>query len=460
MPGDLPTTYPDPLGPVPRSGVGSEHQEVRPGSSTRVQFCSLPVRPTDRSSPTNPRTLESIAEKTSFYQGQRNVHSRTVHVPDRSTDSYGKTGVVGSPSYEAHSVASEATLACSGDPREGHSGTQIPSSSSGLVVKRRQCPSGSATTSSRPCSAIVYRRLKRRLGHSFKRRYCQRCVVRPRKLPPHKCPRTEGSLSGPQELQASLQGSDCVSGYRQHNYDVLYQQGGRYEVRLSLCPPVEDSVLVPSQQNCLKGQTHSGSLECNSRQVIQASSGDSNRVVPFPGVQSLMLQVGQATRFNKKLPKYVSPVPYQAAWAVDALNLQWETLEVYAFPPVSLLGKVLSKVIDQGCHRMILIAPGWPNMAWFWDLVTLSSQIPLTLPLQKDLVTQPFNGVCHRNLHNPNLHVWLLEPPRFKNKVSQMKWQQELKRLKDLQPEPSINQSGPFLSNGVSHIRWTSGRPL
>ena len=44
-----------------------------------------------------------------------------------------------------------------------------------------------------------------------------------------------------------------------------------------------------------------------------------------------------ATRFNHKLPKFVSPVPDATAWAVDALSLPWESLDAYAFPPVSLL---------------------------------------------------------------------------------------------------------------------------
>ena len=38
-----------------------------------------------------------------------------------------------------------------------------------------------------------------------------------------------------------------------------------------------------------------------------------------------------ATRFNHKLPRFVSPVPDQQAWAVDALSLSWESLAVYAF---------------------------------------------------------------------------------------------------------------------------------
>ena len=167
-----------------------------------------------------------------------------------------------------------------------------------------------------------------------------------------------------------------------------------------------------------------------------------------------------ATRFNHKLPRFVSPVPDSTAWAVDALSLQWDQLEAYPFPPLSLLPQVISKFRDQGCRKMILIAPGWPNMPWFWDLVDLSVQIPFRLPLVRDLVTQPFNGMVHRNLTNLNLHAWLLEALPSRNAGSLMKWQQELRLLREAQPEPYISQSGPFFLNGASHTRWTSGRPL
>ena len=109
---------------------------------------------------------------------------------------------------------------------------------------------------------------------------------------------------------------------------------------------------------------------------------------------------------------------------------------------------------------MILIAPGWPNMPWFCDLVILSVQIPLSLPLVENLVTQSFNGLVHRNLSNLNLHAWLLESRPFRNEASLRKWQEELRLLKESQPEPCTSQSGPFLLNGVRHIRSTSGRPL
>ena len=69
-----------------------------------------------------------------------------------------------------------------------------------------------------------------------------------------------------------------------------------------------------------------------------------------------------ATKYNHKLPQYVSPVPDPNAWTVDALTVSWENMDMYAFPPVSLLGKVVSKLADHLYKRVIIIAPGWPNM--------------------------------------------------------------------------------------------------
>ena len=44
-----------------------------------------------------------------------------------------------------------------------------------------------------------------------------------------------------------------------------------------------------------------------------------------------------ATSLNAKLPTYVSPVPDDKAWQIDALNISWEALDDYAFCPVAIL---------------------------------------------------------------------------------------------------------------------------
>ena len=68
-------------------------------------------------------------------------------------------------------------------------------------------------------------------------------------------------------------------------------------------------------------------------------------------------------------------------------------------------------------QRIVVIAPGWPNMPWFWDLVTMSSQIPLSLPFLPNWLTQSFNQIPHRNLTNLNLHAWLLEPHQSRSRL-------------------------------------------
>ena len=152
---------------------------------------------------------------------------------------------------------------------------------------------------------------------------------------------------------------------------------------------------------------HSGLAEHGSRQAIPIRPDHSNRVVPpSRGFPSYMQQVAPASdrpvcHEVQQQVVFVSPVPDPLATAVDALSLPWEDLDTYAFPPAAILGKVVEKLQDSPCKRIILIAPGWPNMPWFWDLVTMSSQTPLRLPPLPNLLTQPFNQIPHRNLTNP-----------------------------------------------------------
>ena len=184
LPGNLPTSYPDPIGPLPRVGLGSKHEEVGIDPSAGFQFRRLPVRPVDRSGFAHSGPVVYSETKVKVHPGPEQLHSQTVHVTDRSAHGNGETGLVGSPSYEAHPVALEATLARSGGSRKGHSIAPVSSSSPRLVVGREQCTAGSASASSAARSAVVYRCLKRRLGCSLRGLHCQRHLVRTRKLPP------------------------------------------------------------------------------------------------------------------------------------------------------------------------------------------------------------------------------------------------------------------------------------
>ena len=230
---------------------------------------------------------------------------------------------------------------------------------------------------------------------------------------------------------------------------------------------MENLDLVYQTASNSQSPTHPRPAECGSRQAIQTRPDHPNRMVsPSRGLPSDMQQEEKASNRPicyevQQQVASVSPVPDPLATAVDALSLPWEDLDAYAFPPAAILGKVVEKLQDSPCKRIILIAPGWPNMPWFWDLVTMSSQIPLSLPFLPNLLTQPFNQIPHRlNLTNLNLHAWLLEPQQSKNRASLRQWQQELRLFRGDQPDQSIRQSGPYLQSCVSLIRWTSGHPL
>ena len=60
-----------------------------------------------------------------------------------------------------------------------------------------------------------------------------------------------------------------------------------------------------------------------------------------------------ATRFNNKLPLFVSAVPDPLATAVDVLSRPWLDLKAYTFPPSAILGKVVEKLQDSPCKRII-----------------------------------------------------------------------------------------------------------
>ena len=377
---------------------------------------------------------------------QRALFGPRVHVSHRFVDSHRETGGFGSPSHETDSVALEESLARARGPREGDSSSQISISSSAVVAGRKQCAQRPTSSSSTACSAVVYRRLKRRLGA-------------------HLGDHTAKGVWSDSESQFHI-------NFLELKAVLLALKKFEQQCWGQIILIATDNTTVVSYIN-KEGGMRSGSLcallwrllsWCHRRQIVLRARHIPGRLNVIADKLSRSTQVIQtewsllqevfdhlcarwhtprvdlfATRYNHKLPKFVSPVPDPQAWRVDALSLNWENMDAYAFPPVSLLGKVVSKILDQGVHRLVLIAPGWPNMPWFWDLVSMSVQIPLSLPNVENLLTQPFNQCPHRDLLGLNLHTWLLEPLAYRHKDSLMKWQQELRLLRDNQPEPSMN---------------------
>ena len=95
------------------------------------------------------------------------------------------------------------------------------------------------------------------------------------------------------------------------------------------------------------------------------------------------LEVGDidlfASKDNHKLSKYVSYTSDSNAVAVNAFSLTWTSFNAYIFPPLSLLGLVLQKIMqDQATET--LVAPVYHTQPWFVMLLQMTCHQPYLLP--------------------------------------------------------------------------------
>ena len=211
--------------------------------------------------------------------GTGDLLGQAIHVLNRTSKSHRKISGVGTFAHEAYPMAFKEALACQGGPGKGHSLTKVSPCSSEVVVGPKQSSERPTFTALTSCRTAVYKHLKQRLGRTLGRLHCKRSLVQTRRRFAHKFAGTQGGLVSPKTVPAFVLEPDHLSLHRQHNSGVLHQQGGRYEIRLSLCPPLETPVMVQPETNCVTSQAHSGSPEYHCRQTVQTQTGDSDRVV-------------------------------------------------------------------------------------------------------------------------------------------------------------------------------------
>ena len=71
-----------------------------------------------------------------------------------------------------------------------------------------------------------------------------------------------------------------------------------------------------------------------------------------------------ASRINNKCEKYCSRFADPSSTWVDAFSFSWTGLNVYAFPPFSLVQRVLKKALRDKPQKLILVMPDWKTRPW------------------------------------------------------------------------------------------------
>ena len=332
----------------------------------------------------------------------------------------GEIGHGGKPSHEALSVSSLGALEISSVAGQAPPLDRNHFCTPRLVAEPHKRDERCRPSSQRSRHPTLYRRLKRRLGHSLRSKFYIGSVVRPGKKATHKCSRVEGGLPGP-KLQEPVSEPNSASCNRQLNSGSLHKQTRRNSLSRDVHSPVEDHDMVPSLSHNIKGQIHSRVPECDGRPSVQVEPSAVNRMVTASsGVQTDLSKVVLSSCrsiYHSSEPQ-TSTVrisrPRPKCLGHRCSEHKLDGSHCLCLPSDGSPSQGDPKIRRCNC-LIIVIAPGWRGMPWFWDLVQLSTEIPLQLPVSMTSQTVPQLYVPHQSKTS--------QPPRLVSRSGQLQEQ-------------------------------------
>ena len=115
---------------------------------------------------------------------------------------------------------------------------------------------------------------------------------------------------------------------------------------------------------------------------METKTADFSGTLQFKGTADIDLF---ASRVSRQLPCYISWKLDPFSKGRDVYQRSWEYQNGYAFPPFSLIGRVLRKVqTDQA--KLLLVTPTWQSQSWYPCLIQMSVDKPILIPQVEDLL--------------------------------------------------------------------------
>jgi hypothetical protein len=302
-------------------------------------------------------------------------------------------------------------------------------SSSPTMVGRHTQPQGRATNAGHTANYDTdHRRIRHRLGRPFNEQESARdMAILSRAERPHK---HEGKVSSPvltETISTHDQRQDSITEMRQHGDGVLPQQRGGDKVIFIERSGNISSELVSQNRVHLNIQYMAGKLntvaDSLSRQrkfkdtewqIAQDMTTVLFELWPLPTIDLF------ATSQNAKCKAFITRVPDKHAIGWDALQMNWDNLDTYAFPPFPLIMKVLQKVKRSHNMHMTLIVLMWQSQGWFPTLLEMLIDMPRSLPPRPDLLTQP-DGTLPMSPAVYQSHAWRLSSNLSLKKLFQVR---------------------------------------
>ena len=154
-----------------------------------------------------------------------------------------------------------------------------------------------------------------------------------------------------------------------------------------------------------------------------------------------------ASGATNQIPVFCSRIPDPRALSNDAFRLDWTDRVLWAFPPLPLVPRVLSKLSTQPARLLVLLAPLWSAQSWFPDVLRFLAMPPVLLPFRPDLLTQ--NGAPHRN---PRIQwvAWPLSGIPSRNAAFRQQLRTQFWLQGGIRQTFSMRIDGPVIRAGVA----------
>ena len=228
-----------------------------------------------------------------------------------------------------------------------------------LVVLGDSTTSGRRSFSPSARLELLLGRVRRRLGRHRRGTPSVRSLVSKPKGTLHQPQGDDGSPGWPLRIQLSSQRQDDRSLLRLCHDNRLPQAIGRHEVSGSVPRSEGDSPVGRIHEDHATSPVNPGvsQLESGSSQSAQPGDGFGMDITPGggPGPSSPVASDHSPVRYIT-----VSKAHCVLCYSVAFLQ-PWDNLRTYAFPPVTLLTRVLLKLRASHTCDLTLIAPFWPQ---------------------------------------------------------------------------------------------------
>ena len=128
-----------------------------------------------------------------------------------------------------------------------------------------------------------------------------------------------------------------------------------------------------------------------------------------------------ASRLHHHLPRYASRLPDPDAEFIDSFSFSWSG-NLYIFPPIVLLSRVINKFQSDNCQFGLLIAPSHPSSPILSSILDLCISPPISLP-DAAVIREPrhckvsqmmaWSISCNPSLHKAYLKTLLPDSSRM-----------------------------------------------